>query len=126
MVNARVLEVYIHFAFMYRKDHIFLVLPIKYLIKEDGDPTTPFKLATGTNPSVSHLCALFFLFVVWKANAHVDKKALNMCHQVQKGFRGISVGFPQHQKHYLVYVPSTRKIISSYDVVLDESFSIAL
>ena len=45
-----------------------------------------------------------------------------MCHQAQKDFRGILIGIPQHQKGYLVYVPSTRKIISSYDVVFDESF----
>ena len=43
-----------------------------------------------------------------------------MCHQAQKGFRGIFVGIPQHQKVYLMYVPSTRKIISSKDVVFDE------
>ena len=43
-----------------------------------------------------------------------------------KGFRGIFVGIPQHQKGYLVYVPSTIKVISSYDVVFDESFSSAL
>ena len=47
MVHARVLEAYIHFAFMYTTDHIFPVLPIKDLINNDGDPTTPFKLATG-------------------------------------------------------------------------------
>ena len=29
----------------------------------------------------------------------------------------------QHQKVYLVYVPSTIKVISSYNVVFDESFS---
>ena len=49
-----------------------------------------------------------------------------MRHQAQKGFRGIFVDIPQHQKGYLVYVPSTRKTISSYDVVFDESFSSAL
>ena len=49
-----------------------------------------------------------------------------MRHQAQKGFRGMFVGIPYHQKVYLVYVPSTRKIISSYDVVFDESFSSAL
>ena len=49
-----------------------------------------------------------------------------MRHQVQKGFRGIFVGIPEHQKGYLVYVPSTRKIISSYDVVFDEKNSSAL
>ena len=57
---------------------------------------------------------------------HVGTKALNMCHQAQKGFRGIFVGIPQHKKRYLVYVPSTRKIISSYDVVFDEKKSSAL
>ena len=66
---------------------------------------------------------LFFPCVVRKATAHVDKKALNMCHQAQKDFCGIFVGIPQHQKGYLMYVPSTRKIISSYDVVLDEKNS---
>ena len=46
MVHARVSEAYIHFTLMYTTDHIFLVLPIKDLINEDGEPTTPFKLAT--------------------------------------------------------------------------------
>ena len=49
-----------------------------------------------------------------------------MRHQAQKGFRGVFVGIPEHQKGYLVYVPITRKIISSYDVVFDESSSSAL
>ena len=32
----------------------------------------------------------------------------------------------QHQKGYLLYVPHTRKMTSSYDVVFYESFSSAL
>ena len=60
MVHARVPENYIHFALMYTTDRIIPVLPIKDLINEDGDPTTPYKLATGTKPSVSHLRVLFF------------------------------------------------------------------
>ena len=60
MVHARVPEVYAHFALMYTIDHIFLVLPIKDLINEDGNPTTPHKLAKGMKPSVSHLRVLFF------------------------------------------------------------------
>ena len=126
MVHAGVSEAYIHFALMYTTYHIFLVLPIKDLIKKYGDLTTPYKLATGTKPSVSYLRVLFFPCVVWKSTAHVWKKALNMRHQAQKGFRGIFVGIPRHQKRYLVYVPITRKIISSYDVVFGESFSSAL
>ena len=76
--------------------------------------------------SVSHLCVLFFPCVVWKAIALIEKNVLNMCHQAQKGFQGIFVGIPQHKKGCLVYVPSTRKIISSYYVVFDENNSSAL
>ena len=111
---------------MYTTDHIFPFLPIKDLINEDGNPTTPHKLATGTKPSVSHLRVLFCPCVGRKATAHVETKTLNMSHQAQKRFCGIFVGIPQHQKGYLVYVPSTRKVISSYDVVFDEIFSSAL
>ena len=126
MVHARFLESYINFALMYMTDHILPVLLIKDLIKKDGDPTTKFKLVTVMKPSVSHLRVLFCPFFVWKATAHVDKKASNMRHQAQKGFCGIFVGILQHQEGYPVYVPSTRKIIFSYDVVFDEIFSSAL
>ena len=122
MVHASVLEVYVHFTLMYTTYHIFLVIPIKYLMNEDGDPKTPHKLATGTKPSVSYLRVLFCSCVVRKATAHVETKTLNMRHQAQNGFRGIFVGIPEHKKGYLVYVPSTRKVISSYDVVFDEIF----
>ena len=126
MVYARVPEVYVHFALMYTTDHIFPVLPIKDLINEDGDPKTPHKLATSTEPSVFHLRVLFCPCVVRKATAHVQTKTLDMRHQAQKGFRGIFVGIPEHQKGYLVYLPSTRKVISSYYVVFDEKSSSAL
>ena len=80
MVHARVPEIYIHFALMYTTDCIFPVLPIKDLINEDGNPTTPYKLATGTKPSVSHLRVLFCPCVVRKATEHVETKTLNMRH----------------------------------------------
>ena len=93
-----ILEAFIHFTIIYTTDPIFLVLLIKDLINKDGGFTTPFKLVTGTKPSVSHLCMLFSPCVVWRANAHVGKKALNMRHQAKKGFCGIFVGIAQHQK----------------------------
>ena len=71
---------------MYTEDHIFQVQPIKDLINEYGETTTPFKLVTCTEPSVSHLRVLFFPCVVQKSTAHVKKKVLNLCHQGQKGF----------------------------------------
>ena len=124
--TCRVSEAYIHFTFMYTTDHIFPVLPIKDLINGYGDPTTSYKLATGSKPSVLHLRVLFFSCVVRKSTAHVGTKALNMHHQSQKGFCGIFVGITQHKKVYLLYVLSTRNIISPYDVVFDEIFSIAI
>ena len=119
MVHARVPEVYVHFILVYTTDHIFPVLPMKDLINEYGDLTTPHKLATGTKPSVSHSRVLFCPCVVQKVMAQVETKRLNMRHQALKGFRGIFLGIPQHQKGYLVYVPSTRKVILLYDVVFD-------
>ena len=75
---------------------------------------------------VYELRVLFCPCVVHKDTAHVETKSLNMRHQAQKGFRGIFVGILEHQKGYLLYIPSTRKVISSYNVVFDESFSSAL
>ena len=126
MVHACFLEAYIYFALIYMVDHILPVIPIKDLINEYGNPTTPLKLATCKKPSISHLRVFFFTCVVRKAIAHVGTKALNMRHQAKNGFCGIFVGIPQHQKGCLFYVPHNRKIVSSYDVVFDDIFSSAL
>ena len=64
----------------------------------DGELTRPHKLTYGTKPPVSNLGVLFFPCVVRKAAAHIDTKALNVCHKSKKGFQGISVGIPQHKK----------------------------
>ena len=81
---------------MYTTDQIFTVLPIKYLINEDGDPTTPFTPATVTKPSVSHLRLLFCPCVVLKATKNAEKNVLHMRHQALKGVFGIFVGIPHH------------------------------
>ena len=77
-------------------DHTFPVITIKHLVNQDSEPTMSHKLATCTKPSVSNLRVLFCPCVVRKSTSHVDTKALNMCHQSQKGFPGIFVGIPQH------------------------------
>ena len=94
MVHAQVLEDYINFLLMFMAYHILPVLPIKYLINEDRNPTTPFELATGTKPLILHLCVLFFPCVVQKATSHFGTKALNIRNKAQKGFWGIFVGIP--------------------------------
>ena len=126
MVHAQVSDKYAHFALMYTTDNIFLVIPIEHLVNQYSETTMPQKLETGTKPSVSNLCVLFFPCVAQKATAHVETKVLNMRHQSRKGFQSIFVGITQHQKGYLIYVPSTRKIVSSHDIVFDEKNSSAV
>ena len=81
IVHTWVSDEYIHFALIYKTDHILPVLTIKQLINNDIEPTMPQKLATITKPSVSNLRVLFCKCVVIKANAHFDTKAFKMCHQ---------------------------------------------
>ena len=81
LVHARVSEKYINFALMYTTDHLLYVLPIKHLVNQDSEPTTPKKLSTVTKSSVSNMRVLFCPCVVKKATAHVDTKALKMRHQ---------------------------------------------
>ena len=45
MMHVRVLKKYIHFELMYSNDHIFSLLPMNYLVDQDGELTTPHKLA---------------------------------------------------------------------------------
>ena len=49
MVHVWVSDEYINFALMFMTDHIFPVIPMKHLVNQDGEPTTPHKLATGKN-----------------------------------------------------------------------------
>ena len=105
MVHVRVLEAYINFALMYTTDHFFPIIPIKDMINKDGDPTTTYKLATGTKPTVSNLSVLSCPCIVRKATAHVETKVLNMRHQSQKGFRVMFVGISQYQKDILCIYP---------------------
>ena len=101
MVHARVPDVYIHFSLMYMTDHIFPFLPIKDLINEDGDPTTPHQMATGTKPLMSHLRVLFCPCVVRKATTHVETKTLTCVTKRKKGFAVSSLGFQSTKKDTL-------------------------
>ena len=105
MVHARVPEVYVHFALMYITDPIFPVLPIKDLINEDGDPTMPHNLATGTKPSVSNLRVLFYPCVVRKATSHVETKTLTCVIKHKKGLTVSSLVFQSIKKYILCTYP---------------------
>ena len=44
---------------------------------------------------------------------------------IQRGVRGIFVGFPDNQAGWLVYAPQNGRIFSSADVAFDENFDSA-
>ena len=77
-------------------------------------------------PSVSNLHFSYYPYAVQNSTAHVATKGLNIRNQPQKKYRGIFVGIPQHPHGYLIYEPSTQKIVSSHDIVFDKIFSHSL
>ena len=50
ILHTQVLDKYIHFELIYTTGYILPVIPIKHLVNQDGGPTTPHKLSTGTKP----------------------------------------------------------------------------
>ena len=125
MMHARVLGEYIYFALIYKTGIIFPDLPIKHLVNHDGVPTTPHKLAAGTNLQYQTY-VFIFSFVLQKATSRIDTKELNIFHQSEKGFGGIFVGIPQYQKGNLIYVPGTQKIFYSHDVAFEKVFLVCM
>ena len=81
MLHARVSDKYIHFALIYTTDNIFPIIPIKHLLNQEGETTTPHKLENVIKPTLSNLCILFCPCFKRKVTSHVDTKALNMRHQ---------------------------------------------
>ncbi len=47
-------------------------------------------------------------------------------HCTEKGIRGIFIGFPPNQKGYLIYLPASRTIAVSGDMMFDETFYSAI
>ena len=70
MVHALVSDRYIYIALMDMTDHISTVLPIKYLVNQDGEPIIPCKLATGTN--IQYQNHVFYsVYVLYKRQMHM-------------------------------------------------------
>jgi len=97
---------------------------LKGVLNKDGNPATPHELFTGEKPCISDFRVFGCPVVVKKYVARIDGNATS--NQTQRGIRGIFIGFPRNQKGFLVFVPSTRQIVVSGDVVFDETFYCAI
>jgi hypothetical protein len=81
-------------------------------------PTTPFELYFGSKPDIRRLrtwgCPVIFK-AYHRGNLH-DKNI------IQRGVRGIFVGFPVNQAGYLLWVDQVGQFVVSADVSFDENF----
>ncbi len=102
---------------------MFNILPLKDLVTLDGTVSTPFELFVGTTPMVSHFRVFGCPCIAKKWTISVDGKPEDNSKGTQRGIRGIHLGFSPTQKGLLLYVPSTRQIVISGDVICDETFA---
>ena len=125
MAHARVGEPFTGLAL----EHAFKVfncLPIRGLANNDGAPTTPFFKFFGKKPKLDQFKVLFCPVVCKKYTAKKDGHTVKPTKSPQRGCRGIFVGLPVDQAGYNIYVPSTRQIINSGNVIFDENFTSAI
>ncbi len=77
----------------------------------------------GSKPRVSHFRVFGCPCIAKKWTISVDGKPEVNSKGTQRGIRGIHLGFSPTQKGWLLYVPSTRQIVISGDVICDETFA---
>ena len=125
IVHARVDESCTHYALLHATK-VFSVVPVRTL-RKNGNLTTPYELLTGTKPKLERFRVLFSPCVVKKYSARVNKITVDVVKSfAQRGVRGMYVGMDDVTTGHLIFIPSIRQVISSIDVVFDESFITAL
>ncbi len=99
---------------------MFNILPVKRLVNKDGKSATHAELFYGTKPCIGDFRVFGRPCLLEKWITHFDCKVLTK--QTERGIRCMFIGFANNQKGFLVYLPSTRRITTSADVLFDESF----
>jgi len=122
LVHARLPDMYMYHALLHAC-HVFNVLPLKNLVTSDGIITTPCELFLGSKPKGSHFRVFGCPCIAKNGTISVDGKPEVNSKGTQRGIRGIHLGFSPTQKGWLLYVPSTRQIVISGDVICDENFA---
>ena len=122
LVHARVGFEFYSFAL----EHVWKVhacLPIKNLSKNDN-PISPYEYFFGNKPAIRRFRVPFCPCVVnIDQRRDVDtRQTLDRRNHPERGIRGIHVGLPRNSAGWLVYIPSTGKVLVSADVSFDEDF----
>jgi hypothetical protein len=123
LVHARLPDQY-HFHVIRYAASVFNILPVKNLDNANGDIASPHELFCGNKPLISQYRVFGCPVVARRWVVTVDGRETIHC--TEKGIRGIFVGFPPNQKGYLIYLPGSRTIAVSGDVMFDETFYSAI
>lgn len=138
LTHARLGRRYYDFALRYAS-FVANVLPIRDLFADGTTdsqprPATPYELYFGELPRL-HRFRVFGCPVIVKVYRRIatdapnnttspdeETKQLQSKNIIQRGIRGIFVGFPLDQAGYLNYIPSSGRLLASADVAFDEEF----
>jgi hypothetical protein len=104
------------------------LVPVRGAFRPGTDiPAVPFMLHYNAKARISRI-RVWGCPVVAKAYLRRDAtgRILQDHNLVQRGVRGIYVGFPIDQARYLIWIPSARQFAVSADVSFDEEFSSTL
>ena len=133
--NARLGWAFLHHALHYATE-VMEVLPIKGCYKKDEDgkyqQSCPHSMYYIDDPDV--LIGQYRVFgcpCVAKVYTRSTKKdpitkkaaTLNSKNIIQRGVRGIFIGYPKGQAGWAIYIPSSGNILASIDVAFDENFT---
>jgi hypothetical protein len=120
--HARLGPEYMHFALLYAAMITNMVPLCGLSIQREGIPdpmpVTPFELYFKRKPIISRL-RVFGCSCIFKA--HIRGK-LHDSNIIQRGVRGIWLGFPINQAGAIIWVGQVRRLIVSADYVCDENF----
>ena len=89
---------------------------IKNLVVRRGEEKCPAQLMRGTKPKLSNSKLSIFGCTVFMSKRDRDVSKLE-----PKALEGKFVGYTEGDNGYLVYVPNTRKVLTTRDVIIKES-----
>ena len=124
LVHAHLPIGFYHFAIDYACK-ILRVLPAKGLIDSNGKPTTTYQIIHGKRPRVLRFKVFGCPVVFKRYSPQFDGDITTNFKQLQRGSKGIFVGFPKDQAGWLIFVPdkiSNSHLVVSMDVVFDQHF----
>ena len=132
MANSMIVRAHLSNHYFYQShkyaSHIMNVLPAKDLYDKNNNPTTPFCFVTHKKPIIGNF-RIFGCPAVFKHPQPTFKGIkITKKQQLQRGIRGIFVGFPNNQRGWEFYTEQSingKHLHTSADAVFDEDFQTA-